>query len=409
MKRRKNGEGSISKLSNGKYRMKKQVGFLPNGKPRVLTVTGETAKDCIRKMDLREKEFEEENPLIADETNIKKLTLTELCLQHLNYDISIDALKPSSANRREDTIRNQIDKYPIGMYQAMTVTPQDVINHIENLINEGKVSISSIEKTINVINAAYKWAKNQGFMISNPCVPIWDRVKSRTDKLKTKNSSDGYVIILSDQQVDLLEAYADKEKDSNKTYKYRSILGMMLLLHTAMRVGELCALKWNDYDEKNGVLTIRRTRNVIRVKEQNTGDNKYVPNENSVKNYHSRTIKLNPNAVAVLREMKRVSIKTKPNDYILLSKKDTPSNPRLYIKRINKYLAEAGLPSDVSGAHIFRRTLATKMFNEGARVEDIAAYLGDRPETIRDHYISLTQRIISDGEVINVVNYPVQK
>lgn len=409
MKRRKNGEGTISRLPSGKYRMKKQVGFLSNGKPRVLTVTDETVKGCIKQMDAREKEFESENPLAADESNIKKITLTDLCLEHLKYDVSIDALKPSSANRREDTIMNQIDKYPIGMYQAMTVTSQDIVNHIERLIKEGRVSVSSIDKATNVINAAYKWAKNQGFAISNPCVPVWDRIKSRIDKLKIKNSSDGYVLVLSEQQVELLKAYAEKAKESGNSYRYRSILGMMLLINTAMRVGELCALRWKDYDEKNGVIMISKTRNVIRVKDPDTGKNKYIPNENAVKNYHARTIALEPDAIEVLSEIKRVSSNINPDDYILLSKSNNPTTPRLYDKRINEYLVEAGLPSEVSGAHIFRRTLATKMYKDGARVEDIAAYLGDRPETILAHYISLTQRIVSDGEVINVVRFPGQK
>lgn len=408
MNRRRNGEGTIIKLPSGKYRMKKQVGFLSNGKPRVFTVTGISAKDCINKMLKKESEFENENPLQADESNIKKIILTDLCIQHLKYDISIDALKPSSSNRREDTIRNQIDRYPIGNYQAATITPQDIVNHVESLIKEGRVSISSIEKAVNVINAAYKWAKNQGFVISNPCVPVWDRIKSRIDKMKVKNSSDGVVVVLSEQQVEMLEAYAKKEKEFGKNYKYRSLLGMILLVHTGMRVGELCALRWKDYDEKNGVLTISKTRNVIRVQDKNSGINKYVSNENSVKNYHARTIALKPEAIAVLDEMRNVTDHKNPEDYILLNQRNHPTTPRLYDKRINENFAAAGLPSDVSGAHIFRRTLATKMYKDGARVEDIAAYLGDRPETILAHYISLTQRIISDGEVINVVRFPGQ-
>ena len=181
------------------------------------------------------------------------------------------------------------------------------------------------------------------------------------------------------------------------------------MINTAMRVGELCALRWKDYDEKNGVIMISKTRNVIRVKDPDTGKNKYIPNENAVKNYHARTIALEPDAIEVLSEIKRVSSNTNPDDYILLSKSNNPTTPRLYDKRINEYLVEAGLPSEVSGAHIFRRTLATKMYKDGARVEDIAAYLGDRPETILAHYISLTQRIVSDGEVINVVRFPGQK
>ena len=103
---------------------------------------------------------------------------------------------------------------------------------------------------------------------------------------------------------------------------------------------------------------------------------------------------MEPEAIEVLSEIKRVSSNTNPDDYILLSKSNNPTTPRLYDKRINEYLVEAGLPSEVSGAHIFRRTLATKMYKDGARVEDIAAYLGDRPETILAHYISLTQRNI---------------
>ena len=60
----------------------------------------------------------------------------------------------------------------------------------------------------------------------------------------------------------------------------------------------------------------------------------------------------------------------------------------------------------MSGAHILRRTCATQMHNDGCRVEDIAAYLGDAPETILKHYISVTKKIVSDGKVLNVVQVP---
>lgn len=37
--RRKNGLGSVRKLPTGKVVLKKQHGYLQNGKPRILTVT----------------------------------------------------------------------------------------------------------------------------------------------------------------------------------------------------------------------------------------------------------------------------------------------------------------------------------------------------------------------------------
>ena len=407
MKRRKNGEGSIQKLPNGKYRMKKQVAFLPNGRPRILTVTGTSAPDCIRKMNLKERDFGNDHPLLMGEKSIKKVTVKELCEQHLEYDTTYDHLKPSSANRREDTIRNQIGKYPIGDYQAVTVKSQDVVTHIDELIKKG-INVSSVEKTYNVINAAYKWAGAQNYLYDNPCTSVHNLVKNRLSKLKVRNSSDGVVKILSEKQVKLLEDYGKNAKESFKPYRYHSVLGVMFMLHTGLRVGELCALRWRDYNEKNGVITISKTRNKIRVHNPKTDKDEYIANENAAKNWHSRTIALRAEAIHVLKEIRRVTMKDGPDDYILLSQYGEPTDPRQYDPRINDYYKEAGMPEGITGAHILRRTIATKMYKEGARVEDIAAYLGDQPETILKHYICLTEQIISDDEVINVVKYPVQ-
>ena len=74
---------------------------------------------------------------------------------------------------------------------------------------------------------------------------------------------------------------------------------------------------------------------------------------------------------------------------------------------LNKMYREAGLPNNITGAHILRRTRATDMHNAGARLEDIGSYLGDTPETILKHYISVTKKIIADGKVLNVVKLPV--
>ena len=77
--------------------------------------------------------------------NIYKDTLTTLCKKHLASDISHKhMLKPKAADRRESTINNQIAKYPIGCLQVQSVTSQDFENHIEGLISESKLSISSI-------------------------------------------------------------------------------------------------------------------------------------------------------------------------------------------------------------------------------------------------------------------------
>ena len=61
MAKRKNGEGTFIKLASGKVRMRKQVGTLANGGQRVISVTGTSETDCIRKMKKKEESIKESN------------------------------------------------------------------------------------------------------------------------------------------------------------------------------------------------------------------------------------------------------------------------------------------------------------------------------------------------------------
>ncbi|MCR4683926.1 MAG: site-specific integrase [Lachnospiraceae bacterium] len=406
MPKRKNGTGTLILLDNGKYRLVKQVGTLENGRPRRVTVTGTSETDCLRKM----KAYEEKLSTCISSISFTKMTVTELCNSHLGEHLDQkNRLKPKSADRRESTIINQIEPYAIGKMQVLSVEPTDVSNHIERLINEDKVSVSSIIKTLNVVNAAYRWAGEQNYTNYNPCTPVMERLKNRLMNLEKRNSSDGVVVVLSNEQVDNLKKYVEQMKDSEPDYRYLTGLSLLLLLNTGIRVGELCGLRWKDWSAKTNTLNICRTRNISKNRNSIEKGEIYIPNENEVKNYHSRTLALNDEATAALEEMYRINTMNGPDDYIMTNRSKKPTNPCNYANCINKIYKKAGLPEDISGAHVLRRTCATMMHDEGCRVEDIAAYLGDTPETIQKHYISMTKKIVAGDEIKNVVNYPRKK
>ena len=65
----------------------------------------------------------------------------------------------------------------------------------------------------------------------------------------------------------------------------------------------------------------------------------------------------------------------------------------------------AGLDS-YSGLHLFRRTFATNMFDSGARVEEIAAYIGDLESTTRRYYIAIRKKISVQGIDKQIVPLP---
>ncbi len=406
MPKRKNGTGTLILLDNGKYRLVKQVGTLDNGRPRRVTVTGTSETDCLRKM----RKLEEKLSKCVSSEMFKKMIVSELCNAHLGEHLNQkERLKPKSADRRESTIRNQIEPYAIGNMQVLSVEPTDVSQHIERLISEDKVSVSSIIKTLNIINAAYRWAGEQNFTNYNPCTPVMERLKNRLKNLETRNSSDGVVVVLSNEQADSLKKYVANMKGSEPDYRYLTGLSVLLLLNTGIRVGELCGLRWKDWSPKTNTLNICRTRNISKNRNSNEKGEIFIPNENEVKNYHSRTLALNDESISVLEEMYRINTMNDPDDYIMANRSQKPTNPSNYDNCINKIYKKAGFPKDISGAHVLRRTCATMMHDAGCRVEDIAAYLGDTPETIQKHYISMTKRIVAGDEIKNVVNYPRKK
>ena len=404
MGRRKNGQGSIKILPDGRYRMRQKVGFRDNGVARVLTVTGTSESDCIKKMKKKTTQLEN-NLSVAGTSLIKKITLTELCNIHLNEHLGQrDRLKPKAADRRESTIRNQIEPYPIGSLQVPSITPQDVNGHIEHLLREGKLSVSSVEKTFDVINSAFKWAESQYYIDFNPCKPIRDKIKNRLKNLKKKDSSEGIVEVLSEDQKQMLETYVNS-LDGAAMHQQLMGLSILFLMYTGIRVGELCALRWKDWSHEGNTININKTRNIVKNREKTGG--RYTANENAVKNYHSRTLVLSRKAQEVLEKMHQINPKNRDDEYILINRSGTPSNPSNYDANIGKYYRGAGLPDSVSGAHILRRTKATALHIAGVSLEDIASYLGDTKETVLKHYISLTKKIVADGKILNVVELPI--
>ena len=68
----------------------------------------------------------------------------------------------------------------------------------------------------------------------------------------------------------------------------------------------------------------------------------------------------------------------------------------------------AGLTDLKGGLHIFRRTFATRMYENGARVKEIAAYIGDLESTTERYYIAVRKKILEDGLAKQVVMVPAQ-
>ena len=105
-KRGARGNGTFIERKDGSFIYRKSQGLNPNGKRKYISVVGETKAVCVKRMKEKEETLKRQRKMFSL-SGID--TVEELCQRHLEYQVQNKELKPKSIDRREDTIRNQID------------------------------------------------------------------------------------------------------------------------------------------------------------------------------------------------------------------------------------------------------------------------------------------------------------
>lgn len=158
------------------------------------------------------------------------------------------------------------------------------------------------------------------------------------------------------EQARLLSGIYD-EPDSFK-------IALLLCLYTGLRLGELCSLKWTDFNRKNMSLTVNGTVQRIAVQGHMT---KTILLEAAPKSESSRrTIPLTVEIAELLAGIK------KDGPYVFGGAK--PLEPRTMQYRYKRLLKETGV--DERNFHILRHTFATNCIENGMDVKALSEILG---------------------------------
>lgn len=405
-KRNAKGEGSFIFNPDGTVTHRKSVGYKADGNRKVLTITAASKAACIREMKKKEAAWEKQK----NAGNIVAgTTILGLCEMHLKYQVGQSELKPKSIDRRECTIQNHIGKYPLGRMQIQVVKVTDIDNHVTGLVQAKELSASSIEKVVDVLNSAYNWAIMRGELEFNPVSPIKATLTKRIQKMKQRSSNEADVNVLSQEEQKLFEKEAGMVDETTKKPKYAAGLYGLLLLYTGMRCGEMLALRWEDVDFKGGFLNIEKSRSMAKNREGGKEESKrYAMVEGTTKNEKARKIKLTDEALEILRQIRDHYGAGDESAIIVKTRTGKPNTATNLEHRMATIFRNAGLTGLKGGLHIFRRTFATRMYENGARVKEIAAYIGDLESTTERYYIAVRKKILEDGMAKQVVMAPAQ-
>ena len=145
--------------------------------------------------------------------------------------------------------------------------------------------------------------------------------------------------------------------------------GILICLFMGLRLGEICALKWEDIDFQNRILHIKRT--VQRLDCTNTESrSKTILFEGPPKTVHSiREIPIPEFLYNII-----LSYNDSPCKGIYFLNPNTPMDPRTYQYKFQSILKKAGIES--THFHALRHTFATNCINSGADAKSVSEILG---------------------------------
>lgn len=267
----------------------------------------------------------------------KKTHIILLGLMYEWLECTVLTVKKSTYQKYECLIRNHIAAESIGSVQVQFLTGKCISDFAAEKVST--LSAKSVNDILIIINLALSYAEE-----------IYNIPKVKILYLK-EPAKEMRVLSVSEQQK--LEAYLRRDID---IYKF----GVLLALYIGMRVGELCALQWEDI--KRSEITISKTLHrikrdigtVLEITEPKTkSSNRIIPLPHFlvpiVEQFRSRGAVLKTHAGKIVE-------------------------PRLMQQKFEKYIKDCGLSK--TNFHALRHTFATRCVEAGFDIKSLSEILG---------------------------------
>jgi len=238
--------------------------------------------------------------------------------------------------------------------RILSVEPVEIRAYL-GVLSENKYSRSTIARKLATLRSFYKYLVRTGRLESSPVSVIRT---PRQDRRLPK--------FLDISQIDrLLDA-----PDKNTLLGARDSAILETIYSAGLRISELVGLNIEDMDENEGVLRIRG------------------------KGRKERLALLGSKAVDALRHYRRkrdAALGPTNQGAMFLNRDGTRISDRSIRRKLDKYMAIAGLPSHIS-PHTLRHTFATHMLNAGADLRCVQEMLGHENLSTTQIYTHLTTR-----------------
>ena len=347
-KRRPSGDGMVRKRDDGRWEGRIVVGHKNNGDPIHRYVFAKTQAELIKKLHDKIEMYRD-----ADLSEDCNMTLGEWLDKWLYEYVSL-TIRPSTFSGYEMIIKNQIKPY-LGERPLSALTTNEIQKFYNIIKKQGRVhsdrthgtelADSMVRKIHMLLHEALDVAVQQRMLINNPTTGTTIPKNNYTAKQ-----------ILNDEQ---LNRFMEIIKSDEKWHDF-----FYTELTTGLRKGEICGLRWEDFDENRGKLKIKRS--VGRLK------NGVLPVGGTKTEKGTREIILPPSTAELLAKRKENAI----GEWIFpnFHKPENPINPQSAYTHLKVLLKQAGLP--LIRFHDLRHTFATHAIAGGVDAKTLSGILG---------------------------------
>lgn len=263
------------------------------------------------------------------------------------------------------TYVNLLNKHILPFFGDGEVLPSEetVDKFIRHLLEKG-MSANSIRDILLVLKMIlYHGAK----------LGVWKPMEIKM-KLPSSTKTCSAVPVLASMDQKRLLKYVQEH------FSFRN-LGILITLHSGLRIGELCALQWKDLDIVADVIRVNKT--VSRIYLHDGQEHIYNLTVGAPKTATSvREVPMSQAILKIVRPLRKIMA----DDYYVLSNSEMPMEPRYYREYFRKLLRSLGISA--TRFHALRHSFATRCIESKCDYKTVSVILGHSSiSTTMDLYV----------------------